>query len=235
MQGGDFSFPLYIYPESSIDGVPSPRVPNFDAKIITAFASQLGLTFVHEKPSDEDNKVFTPIDVLDYIYAVLHSPSYRETYKEFLKIDFPRVPYPTDVEVFWSLVKLGGQLRAIHLLDDAAFDDEKLSTTFNNLKAEGQADNTITRKIIKTDWELTNGAGEPNTGRVFINDNQFFGNIPETAFNFYIGGYQPAQKWLKDRQGRELTRADKKHYGRMIDALIRTAALMGLIDGVFKL
>ena len=228
-------FPLYIYPESTIDGVPSPRVPNFDAKIIAAFASQLGLTFVHEKPSDEDKKVFAPIDVLDYIYAVLHSPSYRETYKEFLKIDFPRVPYPTDVEVFWSLVKLGGQLRAIHLLDDAAFDDEKLSTTFNNLKAEGQADNTITRKIIKTDWELTNGAGEPNTGRVFINDNQFFGNIPETAFNFYIGGYQPAQKWLKDRQGRELTRADKKHYGRMIDALIRTAALMGLIDGVFKL
>ena len=230
-----YHLPLYIYPKTSIDGVPSPRVPNFDAKIIAAFASQLGLTFVHEKPSDKDNKVFTPIDVLDYIYAVLHSPSYRETYKEFLKIDFPRVPYPTDVEVFWSLVKLGGQLRAIHLLDDAAFDDEKLSTTFNNLKAEGQADNTITRKIVKTDWELTNGAGDPNTGRVFINGNQFFGNIPETAFNFYIGGYQPAQKWLKDRQGRELTRADKKHYGRMIDALIRTAALMGLIDGVFKL
>ena len=234
-RGGPSLFPLYAYPESTIDGVPSPRVPNFDAKIIAAFANQLGLTFVHEKPSDEDKKVFAPIDVLDYTYAVLHSPSYRETYKEFLKIDFPRVPYPTDVEVFWSLVKLGGQLRAIHLLDDAAFDDEKLTTTFNNLKSEGQADNTITRKIVKTDWELTNGAGEPNTGRVFINDNQFFGNIPETAFNFYIGGYQPAQKWLKDRQGRELTRADKKHYGRMIDALIRTAALMGLIDGVFKL
>src|SRR5690606_29034058 len=59
----------------------------------------------------------TPVDILDYIYAILHSPSYREKYKEFLKIDFPRVPYPKDKESFKKLVKLGTELRQLHLLE----------------------------------------------------------------------------------------------------------------------
>lgn len=243
-------FPLYIYPETTIDGVPNPRVPNFNPQTIAAFAAALGLAFVSEKAetvttantidSDIDSKpktaqTFAPIDVLDYIYAVLHSPKYRDTYKEFLKIDFPRVPYPTDAAAFWQLVALGAQLRAIHLLDDAVFDDHAITTRFVQLDAKGQADNRITRKIVKTDWEITSdihNPAEPKTGRVFINDNQCFENIPETAFNFYIGGYQPAQKWLKDRQGRTLERADQTHYRRIIDALTRTATLMTAVDEV---
>ena len=222
-------FPLYIYPEATIDGVPNPRLPNFNPDTIAAFADALGLAFVSEKSASATT--FAPIDVLDYIYAVLHSPTYRETYKEFLKIDFPRVPYPTDA-AFWPLVALGAQLRALHLLDDAAFDDDALTTCFEQIDQNGQADNRVTRKIVKTDWQITSAADEPATGRVFINDNQCFENIPEAAFNFYIGGYQPAQKWLKDRQGRTLERADKKHYGRIIHALTRTAALMAAVDEV---
>ncbi len=223
-------FPLYIYPEAAIDGVPNPRVPNFNPQTIAAFADALGLAFVSEKPASATT--FAPIDVLDYIYAVLHSPTYRETYNEFLKIDFPRVPYPTNAADFWQLVALGAQLRALHLLDDAAFDDDALTTCFEQIDQNGQADNRVTRKIVKTDWQITSAADEPATGRVFINDNQCFENIPEAAFNFYIGGYQPAQKWLKDRQGRTLERADKKHYGRIIHALTRTAALMAAVDEV---
>lgn len=64
-----------------------------------------------------EDGAFTPIDILDYIYAVLHSHTYREKYKESLKIDFPRVPYPKDKETFWQLVKLGGEIRQIHLLE----------------------------------------------------------------------------------------------------------------------
>jgi len=59
--------------------------------------------------------LFPPIDILNYIYAVLHSPTYREKYKEFLKMGFPRVPYPKDTETFWKLVELGSELRRIHL------------------------------------------------------------------------------------------------------------------------
>src|SRR6185312_2817509 len=78
-------------------------------------AKKIGLNFTVEK--ELTNGTFAPIDILDYIYAVLHSPAYREKYKEFLKIDFPRVPYPKDAKTFWQLVKLGGELREIHLLE----------------------------------------------------------------------------------------------------------------------
>lgn len=75
------------------------------------------LTNVRATDTASADLAFAPIDILDYIYAVLHSPSYREKYKEFLKIDFPRVPYPKDAATFWQLVALGGELRQIHLLE----------------------------------------------------------------------------------------------------------------------
>ena len=101
-----------------------------DIKIVDRIAKGLGLTFVSEKVEGgevcfaESGEVspayrqsFALIDLLDYIYAVLHSSSYREKYKEFLKMDFPGVPYPTDVEKFWKLVALGRELRSLHLME----------------------------------------------------------------------------------------------------------------------
>jgi predicted helicase len=103
-------FPLYLYPsdtnQHSITGE-LERLPNLNTEIVSKIESGLKLAFTIEKEVAPDT--FAPIDILDYIYAVLHSPTYRETYKEFLKIDFPRVPYPTDKETFWSLVKLGSE------------------------------------------------------------------------------------------------------------------------------
>jgi predicted helicase len=80
------------------------RTPNLNTEIVKQIAEQLGLTFTNEKETTKNT--FAPIDILDYIYAVLHSPTYREKYKEFLKIDFPRVPYPKDKATFWQLVNL---------------------------------------------------------------------------------------------------------------------------------
>jgi predicted helicase len=118
-------FPLYLYPESSGQlslGSADIRKPNLNMEIVDQIAKGLGLSFVPEKhltpdPSPQGEGSFSPIDLLDYIYAVLHSPTYRETYKEFLKIDFPRVPYPTDADIFWKLVALGGELRQLHLME----------------------------------------------------------------------------------------------------------------------
>ena len=84
-------------------------------------AKTLDLTFTNEKETTENT--FAPIDILDYIYAVLHSPTYREKYNEFLKTDFPRVPYPKDKNTFWKLVKLGGEIRQIHLLESPKVED----------------------------------------------------------------------------------------------------------------
>jgi predicted helicase len=166
--------------------------------------------FTNEKETTKDT--FAPIDILDYIYAVLHSPTYREKYKEFLKIDFPRVPYPKNKDSFWQLVKLGGEIRQIHLLESPLVD-----TPISKYPITG------TNVVSKVRYEA---------GKVFINETQCFENVPEIAWNFYIGGYQPAQKWLKDRKDRELQIDDIRHYLKIIVALVETDRLMKEIDGV---
>jgi predicted helicase len=206
-----FIFPLYLYPKKTDQQTihnPSVRIPNLNKSIVNKLAKDLTLTFTNEKEATEST--FAPIDILDYIYAVLHNPTYREKYKEFLKIDFPRVPYPDDAAEFWHLVRLGGELRQIHLLESPLI--EKLITQY---PVDG--DNII----VKPKYDL---------GKVFINEAQYFDNVPEAAWNFNIGGYQPAQKWLKDRKGRELGFEDILHYQKVIVALIRTMELMKEID-----
>jgi predicted helicase len=204
-------FPLYLYPNfNSQQNVfeTTERIPNFNLEIVEQIAKGLGLTFTNEK--EETPNTFAPIDLLDYIYAVLHSPTYREKYKEFLKIDFPRVPAPLDHETFWKLAKLGGELRQIHLLDSPIV--EKYITGYPE-----DGNNVVTKPIYKN-------------GHVYINDTQYFSNVPEAAWNFYIGGYQPAQKWLKDRKDRELSTEDIFHYQKIIVALSETDRIMNVID-----
>ena len=206
-------FPLYIYPEfngqQTIDQT-IVRVPNLKMEFVSKISKSLELTFTDEK---EDNcKSFAPLDLLDYIYAVLHSPSYREKYKEFLKIDFPRVPYATDADKFWKLVVLGKELREIHLLESP-----KVEEFLTGYPEEG--DNIVGKPTYKD-------------GSVYINETQYFSNVKEVAWNFYIGGYQPAQKWLKDRKGRELSFDDILHYQKIIVALTETDRIMKEIDEV---
>ncbi|MBE7693261.1 type ISP restriction/modification enzyme [Tenacibaculum finnmarkense] len=227
-RGGGTVCPLYLYPEEKKDtdifsedkkGEAIARVPNLDKKIINKLAKKLGLKFTNEK--EETAKTFAPIDVLDYIYAVLHSPNYRETYKEFLKIDFPRVPFPKDEKTFWDLVKLGGEIRKIHLLESPIVEDAITQYL-------GDGDNIITRKLTKTD--IGYEAVTDTHGKVWINDINYFDNVPLVAWEFYIGGYQPAQKWLKDRKGRELDYEDIFHYNKIIVALTQTDKIMKEID-----
>jgi hypothetical protein len=183
-------FPLYLYNEQN------EKTPNLNKEIWQGIIEIVGKA--------------TPENVFDYIYAVLHSPSYREKYKEFLKIDFPRIPYPKGAKQFRSLVDLGRELRSLHLLESPKVN--QLITTYPK-----SGSNIVEKPQYKE-------------GNVYINKEQYFGNVPEVAWNFWIGGYQPAQKWLKDRKGRELSNADIEHYQKIIVALTETARLMGEID-----
>lgn len=211
-------FPLYLYNETSsqttIEETPN-RVPNLNMEIVAKIEEQLHLAFVPEENLVVDlaegyDGTFAPIDLLDYIYAVLHSPKYRKTYKEFLKIDFPRVPFPTDQKQFWDLVALGKRIREIHLLTS-----EKVNEFISTYPEDGT--NIVEKPSYKD-------------GNVHINNTQYFANVPEVAWNFYIGGYQPAQKWLKDRKNMELSYEDIIHYNKMIVALTETNRLMKEID-----
>lgn len=188
--------PLYLYHE---DGT---KTSNLDQKIWQKVNEITGNT--------------EPEDILDYIYAILHSPSYREKYKEFLKINFPRVPYPSNKKIFWNLVGIGRELRALHLLEAEVLND--YITTY----PEG-GDNKVDKKYpIYED------------GKVYINEEQYFGGVDETVWNFYIGGYQPAQKWLKDRRERELSTEDIEHYQKMIRSMSETEKLMKKIDIIYS-
>jgi predicted helicase len=219
-------FPLYLYEDSNSLFTESARKPNLDPKIVDKIAKGLGLRFTAENVVEtlqcnvSTSVTFAPIDILDYIYAVLHSPKYRETYKEFLKIDFPRVPFPK-AENFWSLVKLGGELRQLHLLESETV--EEYITAYPE-----DGDNIVTRKM--TSKNIGYAATSDTHGNVWINDTQYFENVPLVAWEFYIGGYQPAQKWLKDRKDRALSYEDILHYQKIIVALTETDRLMQAID-----
>lgn len=212
-RGGGMLFPLYIMPETNGQqtiGQSTVRQPNLNTEIVKQIADKSVLTFTNEKETTQNT--FAPIDILDYIYAVLHSPTYREKYKEFLKIDFPRVPYPKDKETFWQLVNIGSQIRQIHLLESPTV--EKYITQY---PIDG--DNIVTKPKYQD-------------GKVYINDTQYFNNVPQTAWEFYIGGYQPAQKWLKDRKERTLEFDDILHYQKIIVALTETDILMNEINKI---
>lgn len=186
-----YVFPLYLY---SNDG--EIRVPNLDKEIWSKIKTAVG-------------EEISPEDLFDYIYAILHSPSYRVKYKEFLKIDFPRIPYPENAEEYHRLAAIGEQLRKLHLMEEVP---PTKHAQFNN-----PGSNMIDRPEYKG-------------GSVWINKEQCFEDVPETAWSFYIGGYQPAQKWLKDRKGRTLTFDDIAHYRKIITVLQETDRLMKEID-----
>jgi len=231
MQGAESFAPLYTYPDSnSEDNLfnQAERTPNLNPDIVKQIAEKLGLKFTNEKENKKNT--FAPIDILDYIYAVLHSPSYREKYKEFLKIDFPRVPYPKDEKTFWQLVKLGGKLREIHLLESPVV--KKFITKF---PIDGNNEVGKIRYEFASPPPAKEGGGggltEPK-GKVWINETQYFDNVPAAAWEFYIGGYQPAQKWLKDRKERTLNFDDIQHYQKIIVALSETDRIMKEIDKV---
>ena len=199
-------FPLYLYPTEGEEKLGETRKPNLDEKIW--------------RKIDKCAKLkTTPEQVFDYIYGVLHTPSYREKYKEFLKIDFPRIPYPENKEEFERVVSIGNKLRKLHLM-------EEIPPQATSFDIEG--DNAVSD--IRFEKEIPDQVGEDIGGKVYINKTQYFANVPELAWNFYIGGYQPAQKWLKDRKNRTLTYDDISHYRKIIAILIETHKLMQKLD-----
>ncbi len=266
-RGGEVIFPLYLYPDTSQLSTEGQGIrPNLDEKLAQQLAAGMGCAYAFEEARawqhGQKGEVL-PLDILDYIYAVLHSRAYREKYKEFLKIDFPRVPWPTDEVEFRRLVALGAELRLYHLMEHPALDDKARAigypvqgsnTVENSMTAASPgfvADGRDVACNVSTMADVPHGrdvacnvsaTGDATTdqdvacnvstmGNVFINATQHFTRVPLRAWEFYIGGYQPAQKWLKDRKGRTLTFDDIQHYRKIIAALKETDRLMGEIDG----
>lgn len=236
-----YVFPLFILttPEDTAGTLfaqsETTRKANLSPAFIAALSEKLGLAYVEDKnphPASPKSKKpdleevpagqkgsFGPEDVFYYAYAVFHSPTYRSRYAEFLKIDFPRLPLTSDVNMFFALAERGRQLVALHLLKNPLV--EEFITSY-----PAGGDNRVEKVVFAPDPK------KPSVGQVMINARQYFGGVPSEVWNFKIGGYQVCDKWLKDRKGRVLSNDDINHYQRVVVALQGTIRLMAEIDAL---
>jgi predicted helicase len=182
--------PLYKYEDNS-------KLSNINSDLLSDLTSKYG-----SKPSEED--------IIDYIYAVVHSNNYRGRYADFLKNDFPHIPFTKEYNIFKQLVEIGKKLVNLHLMK------KKLDST---VRFEVQGSNSV--KFIKY-----------QNNKVYINTKQNFDGISERAWSFYLGGYQVLDKWLKSRKGRELTNGEIEQFIQVVEIINQTLNLMQAIDKI---
>lgn len=209
-RGGAYLFPLFTYGELGI------CLYNFRRNIIDEIEQRTGLYLQPEQARERIENGFMGIDLIDYIYAVLHSSRYRKTYHAFLQNDFPVIPYPTSSNYFLLMAEYGARLRNLHLLEDITPKD------------------FITRYPVSTGSDIVSMRKFEDTGnglgKVWINEQRYFENVPVQTWNIFISGYQPLDKWLKDRNGMKLSGEDIRHFQKMVVALNETIKIMSDID-----
>ena len=193
-----YAFPLYIFPDGwdytpaeivagiTKEGKPIELELNMRREILDKVSKSVGETVRGE-------------DVFDYIYGVLNDKEYREKYIEFLKIDYPRIPYPKDKAEYEQFVARGAWLRRLHLMDETL--DIPITATFS-------VSGTNLVEVVKFE-----------NGRVWINETQYFGDVPRSVWDHYVGSYQPARLWLQKRIGRVLSFDDIEWYRRVVSTM----------------
>jgi len=203
-RGGNVNFPLYRYPSvdmfSHLES--GERKPNLAPELVEALASVYG-----EEP--------TPEAIFYYIYGVLYTNGYRSKYAEFLKTDFPRLPFTKSYDLFLKIGEYGKKLVDLHLMKSVELDNPIA-------KFQGSGNCKVDKLSYKGDEK-----------RVYINKNQYFEGVEEGIWEYQIGGYQVAKKWLKDRKGIALSPDDIKHYCRVITALKKTMEVQQDIDSLY--
>lgn len=201
-------FPLYLYPEAEKNdlfsnlGEPKEKQPNIDVKLLTFLSKAY--------------REILPEEIFYYIYAILYSNVYRTKYAEFLKNDFPRIPFTKDYEVFKEAAKLGKELAELHLLRP-----KRLGKIIAKFPASDGG------RVEKREYK-------EKEEKVYINGKQFFSGVAKEVWNYYIGGYQVLDKWLKERQERTLSDDDIAHFLKVITALSHTIDLQKEIDKLYS-
>ena len=212
-RGGALNLPLFRYIEGS-DGTLLPlmgqaeRLHNLDPNLLST------LSQAHGHPA-------APEAVFFYIYAILHIPSYRKKYSEFLNVDYPRIPFTSDWKQFCDFASFGERLVALHLLKSPELNPPLC-------QFEGEGDQTVAKtKALGFRYER-------DEQRMYVNNTQYFGRIPMHVYEYRIGGYQICEKWLKDRKGRRLELEDIQTYCRAVTALDKTVKIQQNLDDVYK-
>jgi len=194
--GGGSLFPLYLY---------SSHLQKQE-NITPAFRQWI---------DDHYGRAYTPEEILGYIYAVLHSPDYRVRYLEFLKRDFPRIPFVDDHHSFEQLSLLGSELIQTHLMKDIP------SLGLGNYC--GQGNHTVEKMFYSSD-----------DGKLSINPTQYFSDVKKDVWEFRIGGYQVLSKYLKSRKGRQLSQDEITNVENVVNILAFTIQQMKKIDAIYQ-
>ncbi len=203
-----YLFPLYFYPSSDKNNLfvntqeQSKKVPNLNPKLV-------------QKLNEAYKTKVTPEEIFYYIYAVLYSNIYRGKYAEFLKIDFPHIPFTADYAIFKKMAQYGQELVSLHLLNS-----DKLNTPAAKFQGEG---NEFIEKVKY----------DESKNRVYINKDDYFENVPKEVWAYQIGGYQVCDKWLKSRKGRNLSLQEIEQYCKLTAAIKETILLQRQIDSIY--
>ena len=223
--------PLYLYPndrraQQLFESYPpgkEERRPNLNPDFVKALTERLGLPFAFNASVTEG--VVTPEDVLHYLYAVLHSPTYRTRFAPFLRLDFPRLPLPPDAEAFRELTQLGADLVSLHLLDDAY----PFASWAKAKRPSPLASFSLAFPVAGND-KIERVRYDEKTQRLFINAQQFFEGMPPEVWDFRVGGYRVLEKWLSERKGCTMTFNDQQQVSRLVKVIEETLGLMAKID-----
>jgi predicted helicase len=229
-----FIFPLYVFQDTSRkQRNPLNQILMFEPEVkYDQKQPNIAQEFYTELKKDFKKEI-TPEEIFYYIYAILYSNTYRTKYAEFLKIDFPRVPFTKDYKLFIQLGNLGKQLADLHLLKS-----KDLDKTISKFPIEGN--NKVEKPIFRHSELLSESSENGNkkmlkqvqrdNGKVWINKEQYFDGVKEEVWQYQIGGYQVCEKWLKDRKGRTLNLDEIQTYCQIATALSKTIELQKEID-----
>ena len=215
LEAQTYIFPLYLYPDQTENKFLDERRSNLNTDFVRNF------TQAFSSNEEGEDKVlhkisFSPEQILFYCYGIMHSETYRKDYEEFLKIDFPRIPFTKDCDLFLEISKIGEEIGRLHLLE---------SPLLNKIEAEYP---------VAGDHLMEKPMFDEKAQRLYINKNQYFGKVSKDVWEFTIGGYQVLDKYLKSRKNRNLSQEEIEHLLKVITALKYTIEKMKVSDELFK-
>ncbi|ECO7059673.1 DNA methyltransferase [Campylobacter jejuni] len=211
---GSYIYPLYLYPTTRSKKFLKKENPNFNEENFTSKIENFKesfRTFIDELYKEK----FSPEDILGYIYAVLFHKIYREKYLDFLKIDFPKIPFTKDKNTFKNLSKLGLKLINLHLLKNDELDFNVGEALFKDIKNKNF-------KIQKIKYNK-------GTKELFINESLYFNKVSPEIYEFKIGGYAVLDKYLKSHKEEDI---DHKHFTLIIQTLNETLKIQDEISKI---
>ena len=205
-RGGELICPLYIYDTANV------------RKILREENEEVGGMFEDIKHFENDNRIenFTPKfrqfinkkygeikpeEILGYIYAVLFHKEYRKKYFDFLKIDFPKIPFVKSKEDFLKFAKLGEKLYNLHL---------------GALKIQKEVGEPMFKDNQNKNEKIAKAIYNEKDKNLFVNESLYFKNVDKEVWEYKIGGYQVLDKYLKSRKNENI---DYEYFENVIKIL----------------